>query len=245
MGKKIMSIMTCSGLALGLLVGTPAHAGDWSVSIWGGWPYWAEPVPVPVPAPIYPPPVTYYHQGPGVDDDYGYQTPGTGRGWDYYPSYRPWNPVERRDVYQDQQYAPDGTYHREQTVEDRHSSYYSPGRNEAITRPRTTVENWEAGPGRQGSRERTSWIGADGRPHSTTVERDTFRDPWGNSQTDTNVTLKRKPAQVAPGNPPTEGYLQPPRRQQAPLAEPPAPAPSAPWTGPEEPPAPIRAERSN
>jgi hypothetical protein len=106
----------------------------------------------------------------------------------YYPVY---NPVVQRDVYQDGHGHYDGTVHRDTLVEDRHASYYSPGRNEAITRPRTTVRR-RGGLGFDQEQERTSWIGADGRPHSTTITRTTTQDPWGNSRTDTHVSLKNK-----------------------------------------------------
>lgn len=112
----------------------------------------------------------------------------------YYPIY---NPVVERDVHYDGHFHRDGTHHGERVVEDRHASFYSPGRNEAITRPRTTVERY-GGYGYNGERERTSWIGADGRPHSTTVDRVTTVDPWGNSHTDTRVTLKNKKGGDAP-----------------------------------------------
>lgn len=106
----------------------------------------------------------------------------------YYPVY---NPVVERDVYHDGHGHYDGTVHTDTLVEDRHASYYSPGRNEAITRPRTTVRR-RGGLGFDQEQERTSWIGADGRPHSTTITRTTTQDPWGNSHTDTQVTLKNK-----------------------------------------------------
>jgi len=113
----------------------------------------------------------------------------------YYPRYRQYNPVVRRDYYSSERYRPDGTYHEEDKVVDRHSSYYSPGRNEAITRPRTTVESWGSSPSQRTTQEKTSWVGADGRPHSTTITRDTTVDPWGNSHTDTHVALRKvKPA---------------------------------------------------
>jgi hypothetical protein len=99
--------------------------------------------------------------------------------------------VVRREYRDSRGYAPDGTYHEENAVVDKHSSYYSPGRNEAITRPRTTVKSWSEGPGQETTREKTSWIGADGRPHSTTITRDTTSDAWGNTHTDTHVDLKR------------------------------------------------------
>ncbi|MCA9430686.1 MAG: hypothetical protein KC940_09285 [Candidatus Omnitrophica bacterium] len=141
---------------------SPARAGDWSFSIGiPGHVCWHE-------APIY----RHYDYRPGY----------------YYPVY---NPVVERDVEYDGHYHRDGTLHTERTVEDRHDSFYSPGRNEAITRPRTTVEDYR-GPGYNGERERTSWIGADGRPHSTTVDRVTTSDPWGNTHTDTQVTLKSR-----------------------------------------------------
>ncbi len=113
----------------------------------------------------------------------------------YYPRYRHYNPVVRRDYSSSERYRPDGTYHEEDKVVDRHSSYYSPGRNEAVTRPRTTVKSWSSSPSQSTTQEKTSWIGADGRPHSTTITRDTTVDPWGNSHTDTHVALRKaKPA---------------------------------------------------
>lgn len=110
---------------------------------------------------------------------------------DYYPQYRHNNPVVRREYNSTQGFAPDGTYHEEDTVVDKHSSYYSRGRNQAITQPRTTVRSWSNGPGRETTREKTTWIGADRRPHSTTITRDTTEDRWGNTYTDTHVDLKR------------------------------------------------------
>lgn len=189
--------MKTNGLLPILLAGTAfwaglagmgaAHAGDWSISLWGGAPFVYS-----QPAPDY-----YYSQGGydyDTDYDYGYGS-GYGSaytpGWDYYPTYVPRNPVVRRDAHGSGGYAPDGTYHSEDTVEDRHSSYYSPGRNEAITRPNTTVDSWNYGPGMNRTRERTSWIGADGRPHSTTINRTQAVDPWGNTHTDTQVDLKK------------------------------------------------------
>ncbi|MCA9447918.1 MAG: hypothetical protein KC931_12445 [Candidatus Omnitrophica bacterium] len=83
------------------------------------------------------------------------------------------------------------TRHSETTVEDRHRSFYSPGRNEAITEPETEVYR-ERGPGYERTTERTEWIGADGRPHSTTIDRTTTEDPYGNTHTDTHVDLKQK-----------------------------------------------------
>jgi len=117
---------------------------------------------------------------------------------DYYPRYYPYyygyrhqSPVLRRDRYDAGDYAPDGTYHSESVVEDRHRSYYSPGRNQAITRPRTTVKSWSEAPNQVTTQEKTTWIGADGRPHSTTVTRDTSVDRWGNTHTDTHVNLRK------------------------------------------------------
>lgn len=110
---------------------------------------------------------------------------------DYYPVYRHSNPVVRREYYDDEGYAPDGTYHEESTVVDKHSSYYSPGRNDAITRPRTTVQSWSNGPREETTQEKTTWVGADGRPHSTTVTSETTTDRWGNTYTDTHVNLRR------------------------------------------------------
>ncbi|MBK7495490.1 MAG: hypothetical protein IT394_13410 [Candidatus Omnitrophica bacterium] len=211
------------GLLLALLAGfslsIPAsQAGDWSISLWGGAPIFVYPQPRPV-YPVYPPPADYdYYEYEGIPPYEGDASPQGG----YYPTYRPWNPVVNRDVYGNEGYAEDGTYHSEGVVEDRHSSYYSPGRNEAITRPRTSVENWNYGPNLNQSRERTTWIGADGRPHSTTVDRTTRIDPWGNSRTDTHMDLKRTPAGSSPGatqgiappqTMPYRGSYQPPSEQ--------------------------------
>ena len=128
-------------------------------------------------------PTTLYAYG---DDDYG-----------YYPSYRRhyyprhYNPVVRRDYYNTREYESDGTRHEEDKAVDRHSSYYSPGRNQAITRPRTTVESWSNSPSEETTKEKTTWVGADGRPHSTTVTRDTTTNAWGDTHTDTHVELRR------------------------------------------------------
>lgn len=113
----------------------------------------------------------------------------------YYPRYRRYNPVVRSDYYSQDRYGWDGSYHSEDVTEDRRASYYSRGRNEAITRPRTTVESWRESPNRTVTRERTSWIGADGRPHSTTIDRETTVDRWGDTHTDTHVMLKKKPGE--------------------------------------------------
>lgn len=102
----------------------------------------------------------------------------------YYPVY---NPVVRRDFRQQGYIAPDGTFHAENTVEDRSASYYSPGRNEAVTQPQRTIRYAP-----NGSIDRTEWIGSDGLPHSTTIQRQTYQDGWGNTQTDTHVDLKSK-----------------------------------------------------
>ena len=129
------------------------------------------------------------------DDDYDYRRDRY-RSY-YYPYYYPdygsrrYNPVVRRDRYNSGEYAPDGSYHSESVVEDRHRSYYSPGRNQAITKPRTTVQSWSEAPGQVTTQEKTSWIGADGRPHSTTVTRDTTVDRYGNTHTDTHVNLRK------------------------------------------------------
>jgi hypothetical protein len=184
-----------------LMFSTGAWGGDWSISLWGGSPFYIYPAPPPR-YPVY---------GPAMDYDYyEYEgSPGNAPGVDYYPTYRPYNPVVERNQYGQGGYAPDGTYHGEDIVEDRHSSYYSPGRNEAITRPRTTVESWNYGPAMNNTRERTTWIGSDGRPHSTTIDRNTQMDPWGNTRTDTHIDLKRRPG----GNPfqgqPATGYSAP------------------------------------
>src|SRR3990172_11356404 len=87
-------------LVWALMAPSPAQAGDWSINLWGGSPYYHTPAP--------------------YSYNYGY---GYNRG--YYPNYRPYNPVVRRDVYGTEGYAPDDTYHSENVVEDRHSSYYS------------------------------------------------------------------------------------------------------------------------
>lgn len=111
----------------------------------------------------------------------------------YYPHYNRYNPVVSRDHYSSDHYDRDGTYHSEDVVEDRHASFYDYGRNEAITRPHTTIESWSEWPNQQVTHERTSWIGADGRPHSTTIESETTVDRWGDTHTETHVTLKKKP----------------------------------------------------
>lgn len=201
MFRKDSHYVRLLGLLPVVLVGlsfspSASPAGDWSISLWGGAPIFVYPPPQPV-YPVYPPPADYdyyeYEGNPPYEAD---SFPQNG----YYPTYRPWNPVVERNVRGNEGYAPDGTYHSEGVVEDRHSSYYSPGRNEAITRPRTSVENWNYGPNLNQQRERTTWIGADGRPHSTTVDRTTRIDPWGNSRTDTHVDLKRKQYNASSGS---------------------------------------------
>jgi len=132
------------------------------------------------------------------------------RGNDYYPIY---NPVVDRDVYRSGNYRWDGTHQSETLVEDRHASYYSPGRNEAITPPRTSTSQ-SYGPGYQQTRERTSWIGADRRPHSTTITRTTTQDYWGNTQTDTHVSLKNK--REAQTSKPTPQKVEPARNTSTP-----------------------------
>ncbi len=109
-----------------------------------------------------------------------------------YPNNQPYNPVVRREVTTEGGYAPDGTFHDQTTVEDSRASSYSPGRNTAVTPPQTTTTRVYGPDGRWVTREQTSWIGADGRPHSTTIDQETTQDVWGNTHTDTNVTLKRK-----------------------------------------------------
>jgi hypothetical protein len=132
----------------------------------------------------------YYGSG-GYYNNYYQPVPYYQPQYNYYPSYAPYNPVIRRDVIDGGEYAPDGTFHSRTTVEDRSASYYSPGRNTAVTPPRTTTTRAYGPNGEWVNRERTSWIGADGRPHSTTVDQQTTQDVWGNTHTDTNVTLKR------------------------------------------------------
>lgn len=140
--------------------------------------------------------LTYPTASQARDDGYYYDY-RRDRYRDYYPRYYPpygyrhYNPVVRRDRYSSGDYAPNGTYHSESVVEDRHRSYYSPGRNQAITKPRTTVKSWSEAPGQVTTQEKTSWIGADGRPHSTTVTRDTTVDRYGNTHTDTQVNLRK------------------------------------------------------
>ena len=112
----------------------------------------------------------------------------------YYRTYRyydPYNPVIERRVYEEGYDYPDGTIQEETRAEDRHESYYSPGRNEAITPPRRTVER-RYGPGYAETEERYEWIAPDGRRHSTTVERQTKSDRYGNTNTQTHVDLKGK-----------------------------------------------------
>lgn len=146
-----------------------------------------------------------YYQAVPVPQTYGQSY--------YYP--RPYNPVVRRDVTQEGYYGPDGTFHSQSEVEDKHSSFYSPGRNEAITQPRTTTRQYYGPNGTWQTQEHTSWIGADGRPHSTTIDKTTSQDIWGNSHTDTNVTLKKAPAKTGAN------------QSTTPLAEPAAPSTQA------------------
>jgi len=190
--KTLLKSVGVGILAVAFAAATPfapsAQSGDWSFSIHAPrFHHWRHS------------PYRIYHRDYAV-------------GWDYYPTY---NPVVERDVYYDGHYHRDGTYHDEQTVEDRHASYYSPGRNEAITPPRTTVQE-SYGPGYNAEREKTSWIGADGRPHSTTIDRVTTVDPWGNTQTDTHVTLKKRGG----GNEPSqEVQVQTPGGSKPPKSE--------------------------
>jgi len=170
--------LTAAVLTLGLIFVPSTEAGGWSISIGGSpWGYNSY--------------GTDYYYGGGCCDVYQ---------GDWYPHYTPryrrhhrrWNnPVVDRRVDEDGHYHRDGTHHGESTVVDRHASYYSPGRNQAITRPRTTT-SYHNGPGYERERERTRWIGADGRPHSTTTDRVTTHDRYGNQHTDTHVTLKNK-----------------------------------------------------
>lgn len=205
---KVSYLLVFAAIPLALLLAAaPAQSSDWSISLWGGGGG------------------GYYSTSPYYGGYYGNSGYYGNRG--YYPYYRPYNPVVRRDTYGGGGYAPDGTYHSEGVVEDRHASYYSPGRNQAITRPRTSVQSWNYGSG-QRTRERTSWIGADGRPHSTTIDRNTYVDPWGNTQTDTHVTLKKKPSGQG-ANTGTSGPAAPPAAAPAPAPmAPPASAPVSP-----------------
>jgi len=138
----------------------------------------------------------YYGSG-GYYNNYYQATPYYPQ-YNYYPNYQPYNPVVRREVRTGGGYAPDGTFHSNTTVEDRRASYYSPGRNTAVTPPRTTTTRVYGPDGTWVNRERTTWIGADGRPHSTTVDQETTQDIWGNTHTETNVTLKAKQASQIP-----------------------------------------------
>lgn len=173
-------------LALGIFVqnafaddwGFFVSPGSWGISYNSGHSHRYY---VPPPGYAAPPPVIYHPAYPPSP---------------YYPVYNP-NPVVRRDVSGGGYYAPDGTWHSETKVEDRRASYYSPGRNQAITPPRTTVTQQYGPDGSLISSEKTSWIGADGRPHSTTIDRVTTQDIWGNTHTDTHVTLKKKPASAS------------------------------------------------
>jgi len=163
-----------------LCVAPQANAGRWGVEISpGGWGvhYGSRHGGVSV------------YSGPGyyVPPRPYYAYPPAGP---YYPVY--YNPVVPRDVSGGGYYAPDGTYHSGDTVVDRRSSYYSPGRNQVITPPRTSVSRSYGPYGTERTRERTTWIGADGLPHSTTIDRTTNQDIWGNTHTDTHVTLKNK-----------------------------------------------------
>ncbi len=117
------------------------------------------------------------------------------RGSDYYPAYQDSrNPVVSTDEYYEEGYAPDGTYHSNEVTEDRHESYYSPGRQQAITPPNTTQDTWTYGDGVVKDRQKTTWIGADGQHHSTTINRTTQTDEDGNTHTETHVDLKRQAA---------------------------------------------------
>lgn len=138
--------------------------------------------------PYYPPTYRYYeYTSPYRVYLYG--------GGGYYPY---WNPVERRDIQYREDVDVNGNIHSESIVEDRHSSYYSPGRNEAITPPQRIIRrDW-----RGNEIDHTRWIGADGQPHSTTIHRNTQVDPWGNTHTDTHVDLKKKPDSVQEENQP-------------------------------------------
>ena len=141
------------------------------------------------------------------------------RGSDYYPYYRSRkNPVVSRDEYWEERYTPDGTYHSEEVTEDRHQSYYSPGRQEAITPPHTTEDTWTYGDGTIKSREKTSWIGRDGQYHSTTINRTANVDDEGNTHTQTHVDLKRQASSSTPRNastasPTTEIHPSPPQKE--------------------------------
>lgn len=119
-------------------------------------------------------------------------------GSDYYPYYPGSNPVVSQSGWDAAYEESDGSIREEQVTEERHQSYYSPGRNVAVSRPRTTVNAYSPAPGHTRTIEQTSWRGADGKPHSTTVRRVTQSTPAGETFEQTHVTLKRAPAVAAP-----------------------------------------------
>lgn len=207
--KNSSKLWTVSAFLIALFAAPAAFAENWGIHLSpGGWGfhygdrdshisidttprYYHQPRPYPYPyRPIVTQPRPYYPSGP------------------YYPYY---NPVVRRDIEQDGVIAPDGTAHSETRVEDRHASYYSPGRNEAVTRPETSVTRRLGPDGVWREVEHTRWIGADGKPHSTTVERDTVQDIWGNTHTDTNVTLKSVKQQNNDAKAPPPVVKEPPK----------------------------------
>lgn len=108
---------------------------------------------------------------------------GTPERTQFYPY---WNPVRSANSYGGGYVAPDGSLHTDRTVEKRHWSYYNPGRNYAITRPETSIQS-DAGLDYSWDREHTRWIGADGQPHGTIIDRTTYYDPWGNTHTESEV----------------------------------------------------------
>lgn len=185
-GKTLTCLLLCGAFAL------PASAdGRWGFSI---GPYGAGFSYTDRKRDIYIDTTPRYVSPPVVVQPPSYR-PGVGYypypNYQYYPYYNP-NPVIRRDVTERGYYDADGTFHSDTTVEDRRASYYSPGRNQAITPPRTTVTHSYGPDGVWRTQEHTSWIGADGRPHSTTIDKTTSQDIWGNTHTDTHVTLKKK-----------------------------------------------------
>jgi hypothetical protein len=212
---KLENRLLVLGFAFSLIVCMGgAQADDWGVHVSpGGWGFHygsgsghinieSGPRYYYGPRPVYvaPPPPGYYYRGSGP----------------YYPNY---NPVVRRDVDGGTYYAPDGTVHSEETVEDRHSSYYSPGRNEAITPPRTSTSYHYGPDGSYHTRERTTWIGADGRPHSTTIDQNTSQDIWGNTHTDTHVSLKNKKTSEGAVEEPSSATQLMPKKEEQPAAK--------------------------
>lgn len=196
MRKAVVALVVC----LGLGIGGVAQAGNWGFSIgnhglgigygsghhghghhghgyghgyghgWGGYGYGHG----------YYAPTPYYNHG------YGYSGTGGWNGNSYYPRHNP-NPVVRRN-----QMSYDNPWSSGFVTEDRRASYYSPGRNQAVTPPQTNVYQQRLPDGSLRTNENTSWIGADGRPHSTNVDRVQTYGADGRLYENTHVELKKK-----------------------------------------------------